>query len=187
MVHQSLDTSICAAQNTIGRAEHAAEMGLVVLAFGSISLLLDVRLGKEHPAITDAGHGDLNAGIDAGFHFILLSRVWPHHRFTFEVALAALPDLLLVVVAGWLRAERKALLLVLADCPGALAETPVVVVLARSSVEDLLLAWWPALDRVCADQVVVAHTRSGQNTETACDAAIAGAYRSCDAGMFEAR
>ena len=173
MVHEGFYAAIDIREGAIGSAEHAAVVVLVVLVLDAIAgLLLNVALGEEEPAVTDAGHRDVDARVDNNFRFVLLGRVRLHKGFALEGARCAFPDLLLVVVSRRLCAYRNALLLVLANRPRAFAEAPIIVVFARPTVHDLLLANWPALNRVGADDIVP-HARTWKDAQTARNTAVA--------------
>lgn len=104
MIHKCFHTPIDACNIALGTTQYAPVVALVTDAVAR--LLLDMTLRKEDPPVADAGHGNVNALIDDNLCLVLLGGMRDTKGITFEGTRSALPDLLCVVQAHWLRTDR---------------------------------------------------------------------------------
>lgn len=150
MIHQRLHAAIHTADTVLKTAKHTPIVTLLAMTIARF--LLDMALGQENPLIPDSTQTQHNARVHDVDLFILLGRVWRAENSAFERARHALPDLLVIVHAEWLGADREAFLHVFADRPCAFAEAPVIVGFAGAPGHHALLPCGAAFDRGAAER-----------------------------------
>ena len=97
-----------------------------------------MRFSEEKPAVADSHRGSVDVGVDDDVFLVAFGGVRIAEGCAFEAAMFALPDLRGVVHALRSGFKGQSLPQLFACGPCALAETPVVVVFARTTIHHLI-------------------------------------------------